>query len=66
MEKFKKLSRAEMKNVTGGRTEPADCSATCGDGSSVSCSGSGCTAIDSNKGVAGSCTGGGTTNNCKS
>jgi hypothetical protein len=48
MKKFEKLSRAEMKNVLGGVAEPhvTSCTADCGLGTSVTCSGWTCQATD--------------------
>ncbi len=60
MEKFKKLSRGEMKNVIGGRTSPASCSAKCFNGQSVSCSGANCNATDADGITDGSCSSAGT------
>jgi len=40
MEKFNKLSRAEMKKITGGENDAqAGCYASCGDSDPVFCSG---------------------------
>ena len=57
MQKFKKLNRTEMRAVIGGKA-PANCSANCIGGTTVSCSGSTCTANDAVGGLNGNCTGG--------
>lgn len=61
---MKKLSRIELKFVKGGSMPVSDCSAKCKDGSTVSCSGTGCTASDADKTIDGYCTAGGKTKNC--
>lgn len=47
MKKFEKLNRAEMKNILGGM-EPhtVNCTANCGLGTTVTCTGSNCWATD--------------------
>jgi hypothetical protein len=65
MQNFQKLSRSEMKNVKGGVAIPATCSAKCLDGTSVSCSGANCNALDADGNTDGSCSAGGQTpKNC--
>ena len=46
MEIFERLSRAEMKNVLGGNMPVSSCTADCGFGTSVTCTGSPCQAVD--------------------
>ena len=62
---MKKLSRNELKTVKGGYMQPpGSCSGKCLNGTSVSCSGSSCTASDANKTIDGSCSADGKTVNC--
>jgi hypothetical protein len=47
MKKENQLSRAEMKSIRGGvPAPPSNCSASCGNSPSVSCSGTACNATD--------------------
>jgi hypothetical protein len=54
MENFQKLSRAEMRNVSGGVM--ANCSAKCFSGDTLPCSGKSCSATDAAGITDGSCT----------
>jgi hypothetical protein len=53
LDSSKILNRNELKDVFGGSIA-ASCTADCGDGTSVSCSGAGCVAVDQFEVVPGS------------
>lgn len=46
LDSSEKLNRNELKNLVGGSLV-ASCTADCGDGTSVTCDGGGCVAMDS-------------------
>ena len=62
---MEKISRKELKFVTGGFMQPpATCTAKCANGTTVSCEGPNCTANDADKYGNGTCSGSGKENNC--